>query len=66
MFIIVNLIDLSPNPVVLVLYGGEIIFAGCPRQLIMLYEMILACDVDLKDDEVWKVVYDPELCSFRS
>jgi hypothetical protein len=37
------------NPLVLVLYGDVIIFAGCPKQLLMWCQRILAYDDDFRD-----------------
>jgi len=54
-----------PNPLVLVLYGDFIIFARHLVQFTMWCLKILARDVDLKDNGVRQVAYNPELCSFR-
>lgn len=48
----------------MVLYGDVIIFAGCHGKLMMRFPLILALDIDLRDDGVWQVAYDPGLCSF--
>jgi hypothetical protein len=44
--------DIS-NPLVLILNGDVIIFAGCFEQHMIWYPKILACEFDLRDDGVW-------------
>jgi len=51
-------------PLVLVLCIDGIIFAG-NYQLMMWCKKIMAHEVSLRDDGVWKVVDGPRLCSFK-
>jgi hypothetical protein len=46
------------------MYGDVIIFAGCAGQLMMQGPLILAYDIDLRDDGVWQVAHILGLCSF--
>jgi hypothetical protein len=48
-----------PDPVCVDLVGDVIIFARCPKQLMMWCPKILTLDDDSRDDGVWQVAYDP-------